>query len=224
MEAGEGESECWAIHYYLTEDQLLENLGLLVGADDLSDATVSFYITEKRLAKVEIKVACSDFSRIIRLGLGENILTDPIKVEISTQRQMTGQCERIQFCAAMESDVIIHQWDFYTGDALVNSYTCEYSSDSGELKIRKDGGNWVILLFDETDDGIRLQSDEFIAFWEALTGLKVKNSRLVSGNIVISRGSNVVTPDYRNLDQWSMEDFLILLEGIGSFLGLNFAV
>ena len=37
----------------------------------------------------------------------------------------------------------------------------------------------------------------------------------------ISPGRPVVTPAYRNLDQWSMEDLWTLLKGLGSLVGLQ---
>lgn len=40
--------------------------------------------------------------------------------------------------------------------------------------------------------------------------------------MTISPGTEISVPEYRNLDQWSMEDLLTLLEGFGGLLGLDF--
>jgi len=37
----------------------------------------------------------------------------------------------------------------------------------------------------------------------------------------VAKGSGFDTPGYKNLDQWSLQDLLALLGGIGGLLGLQ---
>ena len=38
--------------------------------------------------------------------------------------------------------------------------------------------------------------------------------------MTIRKGSEISIPEYKNLDQWSLDDLKVLLGGIGSLIGI----
>lgn len=39
--------------------------------------------------------------------------------------------------------------------------------------------------------------------------------------MTIAKGAEITPPGYKNLSQWSLEDLLVLLSGVGSLFGLQ---
>ena len=80
----------------------------------------------------------------------------------------------------------------------------------------------IALTLTEAETGIAVATEDFAQLLDALsrdgTGTPGED---ISCEATIYKGSEVVTPEYKNLDQWTLKDFMVLLNGLGSLLKLE---
>lgn len=83
--------------------------------------------------------------------------------------------------------------------------------------------NQAVFTMEKRGGEIYLSTSDFAPLFHALTGVESPIGAFQNApcTMRITKGSEITTPAYKNIDQWSFEDFFLLLGGIGSMLGIS---
>ena len=113
-------------------------------------------------------------------------------------------------------------WSFQQGNESSQSISLHWNhTDNNMILFVND--RQTSVKYEEISDGFHLQTDDLLSMLETF---KIDASGFLEANmmcdITVSQGGQCSTPEYKNLDQWSLDDFLTLLDGVGSLIGFSF--
>lgn len=189
--------------------------------------TVSFYLYQESLVRLKLHceegVSTLDYS--LYLGM------DPGSEPLTFQGIENQDGDRTEFVLGVATEQregrYAETWNLHQSsgkERKTESFSFEWEPDTGHMVLNLNGSDDPITLnFSETENGFRLETNDFSRLMRAVTqdpepaGAEKK----VSCSMTVAKGSDIAVPAYRNLDQWSMEDFLLLLGGIGSLIGIR---
>lgn len=108
-------------------------------------------------------------------------------------------------------------------DGIQTDHTADYEWDAvtGDMALVLDGKE-LSLNLRESEEGFRLQTEHFDEVMGLLLGEDAETAAESRCTMYVSKGSSLEMPGYKNMDQWSFSDLLVLFGGIGSMFGLNF--
>lgn len=190
------------------------------------DAAVSavFRLQKEKLVRIEVGLELSGSTTEIQAELGQNPALDPLLLEVEDRKgadliRMTlgvdtksddaQHIETIRFSHAkngiLKSGHLDYNWDYSTGEMTLSVLLNDRKADV-RLNLQGEGDSLIIRTQDAAP----------------LLNLFLKNALHYPAicTLNLSPGSYVATPEYQNLDQWSMEDLMTLLAGLGGLLGL----
>lgn len=203
--------------------QVLPNLSF-DGFSENAAITASFYLYEKTLVKCSFGL--EEGSNLIQLSLTFGM--DPENAPISFQSyQHINQSEEalsITVTTKQEENRYAETWDVKRGEED-HSFAYDWDPNTGEMLLRSGAvSEAVALRVAQTETGLQISTEECSQLLNILTGTAQTEEDafgLKHCVIQIQRGSGIIVPEYKNLSQWSMEDFLSLLSGIGSLIGIR---
>jgi len=196
--------------------------------------TVSFYLYQETLVRLmlhcEEGASTLDYSLHLGMDPGSELLTfqgienrdgDYTEFLLGVTTEQTED----RYAETWNIHRSSGKWDGTSGEeSKTESLSFEWAPDTGHMVLKPNGVDKPIVLnFSETENGFRLETDEFTQLMRAV----VRNTepagaeKKASCSMTVTKGSDITVPAYRNLDQWSMEDFLLLLGGIGSLIGIR---
>lgn len=208
-------ADCHRVDYAVSGAQLDSLLGVENG-----QVSVSFYLCGKELVQLEIDLNAGENWLSAQAVFGTNPAADAqslalrwheggkttnLEAEVTTQKtgEHYGEAWHIQ-CDGVQT-VVDYRWQESTGN----------------MALSVNGNAPVSLVLAARENGIYLQSDSFRSLLAQLTGEEAWPVIPNRCSMQIIRGADITAPVCKNLDQWSMEDFLTLLGGVGSLLGLK---
>ena len=104
---------------------------------------------------------------------------------------------------------------------VYNYFDADRMQVIGRVETSFNEGEATPLNFTGTEEGIRIESSNFVPLFRYLYPEQEKQlHNTVSGTVTFSRGNAISVPQYKNLSEWSLDDFLALLENIGSLIGI----
>lgn len=113
-------------------------------------------------------------------------------------------------CAIDLTSVQEGEWSSNTIRVNNETYAYQWRSKTGDMVLSLPEKAQVSLNLTEVENGFHIQSNE-------IDGLMNKNLfKDGTWDVTVTRGANLTEPPYKNLDQWSFEDLLILLDGVWS--------
>lgn len=200
--------------------ELQELVGRLQ-SDPNSALNTSFFIYEDVVAKFFCDLTVQDERLQLELLLGEDAARDDLdialihqtedslekwSVGVSTEYDEASYGETLTVLRIVDgiqdSTVMDYDWDIASGDMLLNLED-----------------NTVRLNLQATETGFRLSTDQFETLMSAFGDeKKIGNSACI---MTVAKGASITTPEYKNFDQWSGDDLLTLLGGLGSLFGLQ---
>ena len=172
----------------------------------------SFWLKNDQIVLIQADAEDLEFS----CYFGNNTLTDEITVNyqnrdqklsvtISTAYSSASYQETIRISGANPMSVS-YQWDLTTGDLLLD---INQSTDTHHLD----------LNLTPTAEGLHLSCSDMEGLMHVL--LNTKDTADSSGAMLISRGEDFATPEYKNFMDWTLDDLAMLLGSIGSLFGLQ---
>lgn len=200
---------------------------LLIKLQNASDNLVSavFYLRKGTLVKIAGTMESPEKTIRISADLGSIPGTDPLKLEceyrneedltryslvIDTESDQTGYEETLHFSRTQNGiqrkNQLGYRWDLSSGDMKLTILRDEQEANL-RLNLQGEGESFTVRVQDVTPLVNLFREKPLTA--PAICTLQV------------SPGSSVDVPAYRNLDQWSMEDLVALLSGLGGLLGLQ---
>lgn len=220
-----GEYEkCHRISYSAEGEQVQQLLRYLIDTGDGTDASVSatFYLFENQVVMMQLNGKAGGNSVHCALELmcdADDTLT--VRAAYSDNGEENAFC--VRHTANAGNGYLYETWTSYpdfegAGEETLISYRWE--PVMGELVLT--GDKAVTLYLKETESGLQIITENFEKLLSALTGQKPNSgSRPVACTMTMQKGNEITTPDYKNLSDWSLEDLLILLGGVGSLFGLK---
>lgn len=184
-----------------------------------------FFLDRGVLARLEIVFRYSGGSSIVSVLPGDTANSQPLVLEVEMQEGE--DLNRFKFCVDTVSDVESYQEEILltqTSNGVQSSYTMNYNYDlsSGEmdLSLVRDGKK-AHLKMHLAGEGERLtiSTQNASPLMDLFRETPLKSPAICT--LTIAPGGAVTIPEYRNLDQWSMEDLWTLLKGLGAFIGIQ---
>lgn len=215
-----------AAHNY--SDNLSDELQILVqklGNDPDSEIQASFYVYEDVVVKISCDTTVQNETIRAELFLGMDAARDDLNLSIIQQTK--DSLEKWSVDVQTEYDTahygenlsIVHI-ENGVQDRTAIDYVWDLSSGNMRLNLTEGQEPVSVLLnLQSTETGFRISTDQFEALMSAFGDEKKTGSS--SCVMTVTKGSNFSTPKYKNVDQWSGEDLLTLLGGIGALFGLN---
>ena len=217
--------EVYQISYELDDPQIQEFLRPFMDTENgapISSAAV-FYIHEKNLIAAEIQASSPNTSKKLRMEMGIDISKDPIHAIITTEEGSSVDQKDITIETNSNNPTFRERWEFSSSrlERLLLNY--EWNPDSGDMWLQINEGEAIPLNFTGTENGIKLEAANFVPLFHYMQPGKLSNNQeTISGTITVSRGNTIDVPPYKNLDHWSLDDLLVLLESVGGLLGFEF--
>lgn len=165
-----------------------------------AQAQLTCWLHQKSLVQMKLEAAAGEKQISLMVTLGCDAGRDDLAIEAAASA-MGQTTVRIRKEGA---------WDVIDlGDTLI-SY--QWDSKTGDLVLRLPEKEAVSMNLSEAESGFRVESPELG---------KIVGSRLFDGyncTAIVTKGAEITTPDFKNLDQWSLEDLGIFLTGIWSVI------
>ena len=217
---------CHKMDYRLEVGKIASSLtGQNFGYD--TTAIVSFYLYEKSVIRIEIKCSCDEENFDMQVGLGVNPQEGPLTLLLSRHGSAVNSRLYIDVNTLRTENMHSEQWNIQNEKNGVSAtYVCDYiwNLHNGEMRLRiNEAPERVSFVFREQENGVFIQTDDLVGIIRML----VNNQETffseddVRCAMTLSKGSSVSTPEFKNIDKWSLSDFLGLMSGIGSLIGLK---
>lgn len=211
------------ITYSAKGEQVRQVLGYLMDTGDGSNAqvTASFYLYEEQLVMMQLHGEAG--GNIIRcaLELMFDVATRTFRFAVKEQGQEQGFC--FQHEAESQNGYLNEAWTVYPNfesEGKGAEIRYRWEPVMGEMVIGTEPS--VTLNIFETEAGLNIQTDHFEWLLDAVFGNEPDlEAEAVSCNMTLQNGAQITTPEYKNISQWSLEDLLVLLGGVGSLFGLK---
>lgn len=181
---------------------------------------ITFYLHDNALIKVSLLDHSDGAEKQYHIILGD----DPKSGELSLQATSQSGTANIRITTGNQKGIRSETWEVQENDKT-KSYC--FAGDNRKANVTlTEGQRRGEFTLSESESGLQMESEDFITVWNLLSDSQSSEaSRItVPGSICIFQGSDIEPPEYKNLDQWSLEDFFILLEGIGSLIGIHIGV
>ncbi|MGN1002143.1 MAG: hypothetical protein ACI4PC_05180 [Oscillospiraceae bacterium] len=187
-------------------------------------AVVSFCLVEKSVVKITVQYASSETAFQYSLDLGRNPGENQLTLQGSRSRD--GQYDELAIAVATQQgeNRYAETWNIRKGSGEPVSVAFDWNPLSGDMTLKTSASaESCSLNLTEAENGFRLATDDLSRLMHSLSmdGESTQKDDKISCDMVVSKGSEIVTPEYKNLDQWSMDDFFVLLNGVGSLFGIS---
>lgn len=216
----------YKLDFSVSGQQIKQLLSGMTDSTDIGEGTaaVSFYLYENSIVKIDLLYEAEGSSLQYCLDLGQNPLENLLSLQGTQRKNGEGNKLAITVATQNEENQYTETWNIQQGsdDPLIIAFT--WNPLSGDMTLKTSVAAQPCLLnLSETENGFRMTTDDLLNLVNALSPNEQTTQKddKISCVMNVSRGSEIVTPAYKNLDQWSMEDFLVLLNGVGSLLGIG---
>ena len=95
------------------------------------------------------------------------------------------------------------------------SISCDWQPKTGDMVLTLPGKSPISLNLSQAQDGFQIQTKDFAAL------IGINSQKGFDSTMTVRKGSAITTPKYKNLDEWSLDDLLVLLGSIGGLLGFK---
>ncbi len=222
VDLSRGMRECFRLRFQVKGELIrtaaeMADMPLPVVLDDNSLLTADFYLAEGYVVRCCLELTGPDAMAIALTGDTQPV-TDCLMLDFSR-----GNGEHLGLTLnTVSSDKLYTEEITVRKKAEVCTMHYSWNSETGDGQLSHSGaaGKTVTALnLMPTENGFRIQTDDLDALLAILGEGEDKAD--THATLTVTKGSDFAAPDYKNLDQWSMEDVLSLLGGLGGLLGLK---
>lgn len=204
----------FVISFETTGAEILSGLNYLraelpidLKADEEVD--ISFWLKDDNVVRIEVE---AENKELDLFGIADGDLTiqyennnENLCIRISTQQDRSHYQDTITVTGT-EAATIVYTWDLNSGDLTLN---LTREGEQGSASANLTG----------TAEGFRIETADFEAFMHLLTGTEYSADSPCT--MTVTKGAAIETPLYKNFSEWSLEDLVTLIGGIGSLFGLK---
>lgn len=203
--------QCYRYCYSANGSQVQPLIKILLGTQSEKEGNIraDFYLENKKLVGIEIVVSSDGDHASYTLNLSEDILHGPISFGFLRRNG--------NLSSTFSAAVYPGQKEERGAETIsINDIGFSYKWDrvSGALQLSIPGKQDITLFISSMDDVVSISIEDLSPVWNSLEG---KRSRC---DLAIKKGSSIVAPAYKNLDEWSFQDLLTLLTGVGTVLDI----
>lgn len=219
--------DCFAVRFQAEGSEIKAaadhaQIELPLDINENSTLTASFYIHEDLVVQVSLEITGPEGCDIV-LSLGDESTREDLIMTANIHQDASSQSYQAVVQTASDGSVYSETLQLsWTEDGVQENMEIryDYSPASGEVKLRRDDREAELVLT-EAENGFRLETEDFEALMAILTDSEDEGNS--PATMTVTTGSDVAKPKYKNFDQWSMEDLVTLLGGIGGLFGLQIA-
>ena len=216
----------YKLDFSFSGKQIEQILSVIADSAETGDGTavVSFYLCQNSVVKIYLLYEVEGSSLQYSLDLGQNPLENLLTLERTLSKDGEYDILSITVATRNEENRYTENWNILNGKDDPFFIAFQWNSLSGDMTLNTSVAAQPCLLnLTNTENGFRLTTDDLSSLTHTLSpnGQATPKNGKASCVMDVSRGSKIVTPAYKNLNQWSMADFLVLLNGIGSLLGIG---
>lgn len=220
---------CYKLDYSVSGNQVGDILSKITNEayTGYTEVTVSFYLYENNIVKISL--ACEDGEATAQYSLDLGLAPADGMLTLQSIETRDGQYDEfiITVTTQQSENCYAETWDAYMtkdGADSKRSVTFEWNPTSGDMILKTgDSSESLSLNFSETENGFWIATDDFAQLIRIISQDPQQTDKAdpISCTMTVEKGSDIISPVYKNLDQWSMEDFWVLLNGIGSLFGIK---
>lgn len=199
-------TDCRRIDYTADGTQLPELLA------EKESVSVSFYLCEKTVVQIDFFYTSGED----QLSGGAFFGLDAASETLALQLNQTSLSVRTE-----EGEGEYGETWAIEKDGTMTEITYHWNADSGDTTLSVNGSAPAALNLPRTENGFRIHTEDCEALLNMTRQEGASTNAPKRCTVTVQKGSDVVTPQYKNLDQWSMEDFWVLLSGVGSLFGID---
>ena len=220
-----GERECCCISFQIGGDVILAatdyaGIELPLQLDESSQLTAVFCLADDCVVRMDLQLTGKTPAKLSLVG-DTDLISDTLLVEytmpgkegdqflhlkLDTISSNTLYTEEVTIQTEEDRNVVHYSWNPQTGDGRI-----QRSNETEEYAVN--------LNLQPTDQGFSMKTEDMEALLAVLgEGTDEEDTPCT---MTVAKGSSFDTPEYKNLDQWSMADMLALLGSVGKLLGLN---
>ncbi len=203
---------CRKFVYQASGSQVAPLAEALLGTSNLETGSIqaTFFLYGKNLVRTELWAASGEDSISYILELSENLSSGRLSLGMSKIENGISET----FSAAL---VPQGEGESRAEAVSINDFCFSYiwEPESGKLQLSIPDRDEITLYLHHGDDGVLIETQDLPAILNVPKGEKTYEC-----SMMIGKGAEISAPAYKNLDDWSLQDLLILLNGVGSVLGL----
>lgn len=218
---------CHKLDYQASGKQIGQVLSRITGQTYPEDTavTVSFYLYEDAVVKIVLVWKAGEIGRSYGLNLGLNPAEETLLLQGIEEKNGEYDEFTIAVTTQRSENRYAETWEFHKIANDVNSaasYSFQWEPTSGVMTLKTDATPEAVSFnLTGTENGFRLKTDDISQLIKAVAPkAQVISAKPLPCTMTVRKGSELIVPEYKNLDQWSMEDFLVLLSGLGTLLGI----
>ena len=191
-------------------------LGFLVLKSDVHketltvDINASFYLYGKTLVAVRCDGRAGENRAALRLDLGLDAAQGD--VSIAVEKLENGEKSAFSYKIGARGADGAHTETAAFG---TQSISCDWQPKTGDMVLTLPGKSPISLNLSQAQDGFQIQTKDFAAL------IGISSQKGFDSTMTVRKGSAITTPKYKNLDEWSLDDLLVLLGSIGGLLGFK---
>lgn len=214
---------CQAVHYQANGADVLSILKEAAGIpfDENATAEAVFYLNENTLIKLKLIYRYEGSTMTASVDFGKNPMSDVLFVQIQDQDEIELQEYFITVDTEKSEGRYTETWKIAHADDEGSIYRYDWSPVTGEMRLSGEDTETAYLNFAEIEQGFRIETEDLSALLGEFTKEPVIDISPGICTISVKKGSNTTLPPYQNLDQWSLDDLVILVSGIGSLFGIH---
>lgn len=184
-----------------------------------------FYLVDGALVQLDGKLVSSAGSTCVSVCLGTAVETGTLTLE--TETRAGGTVDRISLSLDNSVNTQTYQGNIaltWTHNNTKSTYALNHSYDlsSGEitLHVQKDDQKADVRMHLAGEgDQLTVTTQDIAPLLNLFREKEMESPAICT--LTIRSGEAIVKPEYRNLDQWSVDDLWTLLKGLGGLLGLD---
>ena len=208
------------IDYSASGESVLALLSGLMNTGDGASAEISasFWLYDDQIVKGSLRGQAGGNT----IDCSVELLCDENTVALRLARREDGREQGfcIRHTAVQDHGVLREVWSIYQDFAGTGEETrVAYSWEEASGRLTLDGEGEPVVTIRETG-GLIMKTEDLLGLWNGFAG-KTGPENLVFCELTLGPGEKVAAPGYKNLDQWMLEDLLVLLRGIGGLFGLD---
>ena len=204
--------ECLRFDYSATGEQAGTLLGYLMDTGGLSQGNInaSFYLHGKTLVAVRCDGRAGENKAALRLDLGQDAAQG--EVSIAVEKLENGEKSAFSYkIGAREADGAHRETVAFGAQSI--SY--DWHPQTGDMVLTLPEKSPISLNLTQAQDGFQIQTKDFAAL------IGINSQKGFDSTMTVRKGAAITPPHYKNLDEWSLDDLLILLGSIGGLLGFK---
>ena len=194
-------------------------------ADVSASVEVTFFLHKGDLVEIHVLVKTATDSTLIFVTLGTNPGKGQLALVITTESATDRSDLSLRIETTSDEGTYrekLRFWQNKNREKTETSLEYAYDLSTGEmdLTILRDGDEARLRLnLAGEEDALTIRSQDVSPLINLFLEKAMESPVICT--LTVSPGREVAVPEYRNLDQWSMEELLALLAGFGELLGLK---